>query len=198
MKARLFLIGILTLASISTVAAGPFGINMGDSIEKIESETGVAAVSQGPDIYTITPPKTHPLFELYAVFANEEHGVYLVKAISKSIDTSVYGTELKSEFMKITESIGRTYGKYDLYDQLNRGSIWDEPNDFMMGLIKKERFLFASWDTDSGAQFNEGITGIYLAASPINQTSGMLILEYHFSNKDVAEKSKKAKEDSVF
>jgi len=62
-------------------------------------------------------------------------------AIGKNVSTSVYGSELKDAFNEMEKSIIAGYGDSKRYDFLRSGSIWDEPKDFMMGLLKKKELL---------------------------------------------------------
>ena len=187
----------LYIIAVSQLFAGPFGIEMGMSLEKLESMTGVAPKKDG-DIYFITPPKTHPQFDLYVVRASTKHGIYYIKAIGCDISTSSYGIELKQKFYNLEESIGKIYGKHSTYDYLLSGSIWTEPDDFMMGLIKKDRSLFAIWDTDSGSTLTPDLESIAISAYPLSTNKGYLAVEYSFANLEEAEKELQEEMDSVF
>jgi len=198
LKARIGLTIFLLLIINSIVFAGPFGLEMGMTLSTVRDLTGVEPKKEGPNIYSITPPKPHPAFEAYVVRVNSKNEIYFVKAIGKDIITSIYGTELQSAFRELISSLERTYGKYKLYDYLKNGSIWDEPRDFMMAMIKKERYLMAFWDRDEGSNLPEDILNIAIAVIALSTNKGYLALDYSFINMEEAEKEIKAEEDSVF
>ena len=132
-----FLISILV---VTEAMAGPFGLEKGMSLKDI----GGKPEKVGHGIYKLSSvPKPHSAFEAYVVRISPKGGLYWIKAIGKDIATSTYGVELKSAFNEMEEKLGATYGKHKTMDFLMPGSIWNEPNDWMMGLIKKERILAA-------------------------------------------------------
>jgi hypothetical protein len=178
--------------------AGPFGLEMGMSLEKIKEISEVDPIGKGDDVYIITPPKPHDLFELYLIKINIDTGLYYLKAASKDIETSSYGTELKSTFMSLVSSIEKTYGKYKLVDYLKYKSIWDEPGDFMMGMIKKERSLIAFWDKEESSTLTDDLVQIAIAAYPLSTNKGYILLQYTFKNYEEADKKLKEEKDSVF
>jgi len=197
-------IGIISIMFIlfininMSIFAGPFGLEMGITLEKIKEITGVEPKNENNNLFSITPPKPHSSFETYVIRVNKKNEVYYIKAIGKDIETSVYGTELKSAFTSIATSLEKTYGKYKIYDFIKYESIWDEPKDFMMGMLKKERFLMASWNKDEGSRVPDDIQDISLAAYPLNTTKGYLSIDYSFINMEEAENEKQNAEDSVF
>lgn len=67
-------------------------------------------------------------------------------------------------------------------DRLLPGSIWNEPEDWMMGLKQKERQLQASWGTKERSQLKNGVRQILLTARALNSSEGYLILQYSFEN----------------
>lgn len=120
-----------------------------------------------------------------------------IKAIGKDISTSAYGVELKLEFEEMNEKLTKAYGAGETTDILMSGSIWDEPKDFMMALIKKERFLMVIWDEEKASDLKENLTQVGLIASPIGRSKGYLLVEYSFSNKENCDKEIAAQEDGA-
>jgi hypothetical protein len=187
-----------TLVSVSAVFCGPFGLDMGMSLAQIKQKTGNAPVLQSDDLYIVTPPNTNNLFGIYAVRVHPEYGVYSISAIGKDITTTGYGLEVKSAFNDLVGSIEKTYGKYKKYDFLQARSIWDEPNDFMMGLVKSERHLAAFWDKGEGSALPEDISAISVTARGLSSSKGYIILQYSSPKAAIADAEKKAKGDAVF
>lgn len=146
---QLFLCALFSGIFISSALAGPFGIEMGMSLEEVEKACKTAHVHLEGDIYEITPPKTNNRFQTYSVRIDQDYGVYWLKAVGKRIKTNSYGNELKLEFNQLVESIRKTYGKESIQiDSLQRGSIWNSPQDFMLALESGERELYALWSLE--------------------------------------------------
>jgi hypothetical protein len=68
--------------------------------------------------------------------------------IGKDIVTNGYGEEIQTAFREICDALSATYGTPQIADFLKTGSIWSEPREWTMGLLKKERELFALWNKD--------------------------------------------------
>lgn len=179
---------------VQSVIAGPFGLNMGMSIKTIDAKAKQAA----PGLFTTSNvPKPHSAFENYALKIGSKSGLCWIKAIGKDISTSSYGLELKSEFEEMRGKLDKAYGKSETTDLLLSGSIWREPNEFMMAMIKKERFLMAVWSKDKSPKLKGNLVQIGLIASPGGRDKGYLSVEYSFSNKDACEKEIAAQEDDA-
>ena len=160
-----------------TVVAGPFGIEQGMKKGQLNIQKKIE-----PFLYLITPPKTHPEFKTYVVNHHPKTGVCLLRAVGVTINTSVYGTELRNKFEEIREQISKIYGINKLTDMLREGSIWSEPKDWMMALKKKQRGLQAKWSINTGANLKDGIMQILLGPRATTTESGYLLLQYKFSN----------------
>lgn len=174
--------------------AGPFGLNMGMTIKQIDANAKQAA----PGVFTTSKvPKPHSAFETYAVKVGSKSGLCWIKAIGKDISTSAYGIELKSAFEEMEQKLTKAYGKGEKTDLLLPGSIWKEPNEFMMAMIKKERFLMAVWEKNKGSELKDDLVQVGLIASPGGRDKGYLSLEYSFSNKDACDKEIAAQEDNA-
>jgi len=175
-------VGIAFLVFSGCAVAGPFGLEMGLTIDQIDSEATIAA----PKLYTTTKvPKPHSAFEQYALKVGPASGLCWIKGIGKDVATSAYGLELKVAFNELKNKLEKAYGKSKVTDILLPGSIWDEQNDFMMALLKKERILMALWEDQSVLPSN--LTGIGLIASPMSRDKGYVSVEYSFSNKDACD-----------
>jgi len=168
------------------------------SLDKIKQISKTTPKNISDDAYEITPPNTNDMFETYLVRIHPTYGVYLIKAVGKDIATSGYGIELKSAFNSLLASVEKTYGKYDKTDFLLSKSIWKDADDFMMGLIKKERYLMASWEKKYGSTLPNDLASIGIMASALNTSKGYLSIEYYSINYEKAKAEKQAIQDSVF
>ena len=189
--AVLFLLSILF---VTEALAGPFGLEKGMSLKDIGGKP--EKVSHG--LYKLSSvSKPHSAFEAYVVRIAPKGGLYWIKAIGKEIATSTYGMELKSAFSEMEKKLGATYGKHKTMDFLMPGSIWNEPNDWMMGLIKKERVLAAIWEKSKGSSLPSDIESIVLFVKPTNRDKGYIAIEYSFINKNTCEAKLAAQEDDA-
>ena len=137
MEKRLIVVSAISILSIATslpTQAGSFGLCMGMSIEQIDPKAKEIAPGK---FLTTNVPKSHSSFEQYIVQIGKENGLCWIKAIDKNVQTSSYGIEIKSEFKSMNSKLSKVYGTSETTDLLLPGSIWNEPNDFMMALIKK-------------------------------------------------------------
>lgn len=194
-----FLVFFLLFVCGSALFAGPFGLEKGMSFNEIKKACGgKEPVKVDEGIYYVEPPKQHPLFDKYVAFIDEKEGLHFLKGIGKDITTSGYGFDLKNNFEDLEKSVSKTYGKDYKLDVLLPGSIWDEPKDFMMSLLKEERALMAEWSKDYGSTIPDDIESICIAAYAVNSSTGYLVIEYSFTNHNSIKARKTAEEDSVF
>ena len=183
---------LFTFCYISIVFAGPFGLEMGMTLKEIGGEV----TDLGSGKYKIVNvPKPHSSFEYYYIQVSPKGGLCWIKAIGKDISTSNYGIELKSKFENMEKKLEAAYGKHKKYDFLMVDSIWDRPNDWMMGLIQKERNLIALWDEENSSTLPNNLSTIYLKASATSRDIGFISIEYGFTNMEACEKEISEKED---
>lgn len=193
MKYSFIMICIPIILFCSNTYAGPFGLKMGMKLNEIDTKAKKIA----PGKYFVSVPNQHSAFEKYVVQVAPQTGLCYIKAIGKDIATSAYGVELKSEFYDMKEKLDKTYGKGKATDRLMYDSIWDEPNEWMMGLIKKERLLFVIWENSSGKNVKGNIKNIAMAAQPSSRSKGYIAIDYTFSNNDKCEQEISSQEDSA-
>jgi hypothetical protein len=136
---------LMGLFCATGATAGPFGLEMGMSLKDI----GGKPEKVGPGKYKLTNvPRPHSAFGMYVVQVAPVGGLCWIKAIGKTLATSSYGIELKSALKKMEQKLEASYGKHKTIDFLMPGSYWDEPRDWMTGLIKKERVFGAIWEAE--------------------------------------------------
>ncbi len=173
----LFIFALLILPR--DVLAGPFGFQVGMTIDEIKRVIGKGSVTKGDvNIYISTKaPKGHSLFESFLLTIDPTKGLVRLEAYSSTIVTSVYGRELKLMYSEIEEALTNNYGNCtSSYDFLRVGSIWREPREFMMALLKKERFLAAYWEGD----LKDDITNILLEGRALSRNTANVYVSYEF------------------
>lgn len=197
MKKTLFCL-LLILVFAGSILAGPFGIEMGDSLRKLEETGLVPSATSSAGYYFITPKSTHPDFEDYLVRIDEDEGVFLIKAIGKDISDNKYGTKTKSKFDEIRKGLDRTYGSSELTDLLMPRALWKDLDEWLMSIRQQERFHLAKWDNKTGASLPKEYASIYLAVDALSSTKGYLVLEYYGARHSVLSEKSKQEAASVF
>ncbi len=171
-------------------AEGPFGLEAGLTQKNIEDMIG-AKLKPLPDsvnLYTSDKlPKQNADFEMYGLLISPKAGLCQIRALGKNIDTDSYGLALKSKFEELSNSLSSLYGKAETTDLLLAGSIWKEPQDWMMGLNKKERFLSATWKGAKETPLKNNIDTISIEARANSSSKGYIYLQYSFTNDDVCQ-----------
>lgn len=194
MKIKIYLkLAIIVVALNSgSILAGPFGLEMGMTLDQIDKNAKLIA----PGKYTTQiVPKPHSSFESYALQIGPKSGLCWIKAIGKDITTNTYGSEVQSAFDEMRKRLGKNYGSSTLIDALYPNSIWNEPKDWMPGLLKKERLLVAKWDNVSGASLKDNLNMIIMGAGATNREKGYLGVDYHFKNEEECNKEITDQED---
>jgi hypothetical protein len=103
--------------------------------------------------------------------------------------------ELHDAFEVMRSKLTAAYGGHVTMDTLLPGSIWSEPNEWMMGLLKKERVLGALWGTEQGSSLPTDLKSIGMMAFATTLDKGYITVEYYFTNFDSCEVELNAEED---
>lgn len=108
------------------------------------------------DIYLVKPKKSHPVFIAYLIYVNQNVGLYQIRAISDEIKTNKYGTELQNSFNDVKDRISKTYGKPEIYDDIDRNlSTSYQKDEYWFYTLKEgSRELFAVWGNSSSLADN--------------------------------------------
>ena len=67
------------------------------------------------------------------------------------------------KYESFEQKLTKVYGNNKSYDFLMPDSIWDEPKDFMMGLLRNERHKAALWNSAANSKLTDSLTEIGLA-----------------------------------
>jgi hypothetical protein len=205
-RMKLAVIAALLLSAGSSSApaqntSGPFGFNYGMTAPEVLKLVGKDAVkhykNEADDTLTLsTAPKPHPGFEEYMLMISPERGLVKIYVLGKNIPANRYGEKLKDAFTEIQDAITETYGQPErAFDSLRSGSLWKEPEDWMMGLLKEERRLRSYWRLKTTINH---ITAIALGASADSTENGRLTVDYEFDGFTEYQKAKDAKTKTVF
>lgn len=179
----------LSIAAAQTTTA-PFGIPMGTTVAQLKKMGAVPSTDS--QIYVLTdPPIKNANFERYLIRAGQKSGVCKIVAIGKPINTSSDGSGLRSAFVSMNNVLNTKYGSAtEKFDFLKSGSIWDEPKDFMMGLVVDERYYNNYWVADKGARLGNNISIMALEGNARTSTQGYITVGYEYKNLDSCTKEK--------
>ncbi len=158
---------------------------MGMSIKEIVKECEGKPEFIKNDAYLIKPKKSHPSFEHYIVFVDKNKGLYQIKAISSSINTNDYGTELQSAFNATKDRVAKKYREPTIRDEIDPNSVFQEGNYWMYTLKGGARTLAAIWG--KGEKLDDNLDMVILECSASDSHQGFLILYYYFKNSDKIE-----------
>ncbi len=174
---KLFLVLIIILCCISVLFAidkekGPFGTTWLSSESDLRKVGTLTLYKDNGDYstYIFSPNKGHSAFDSYMVLLLKDVGLVKVVAGGKNIKCTGYGTELKSAYESMRESLIKTYGSVSGEENYNSSSVWSEPADWMYSLYMGHRKLESFWQT--------GTVFILLEAVAENSNSGYIILAY--------------------
>lgn len=179
---------------------GPFGLKMGLTYQQVKAiDSDIEAVESVGHAYVIEDvPKPHSRFESYILFISPKTGLCKIVAIGKNVSTNGSGYALRTEYQSVRDAIINKYGQNKEYDFLSNGSIWNEPRDFMMALVKEDRYLLSTWLGEDGDLFYDNISAILLEARAQDSSTGYLRLGYEFENFSSFSDECKSIEDSAF
>lgn len=166
---------------------GPFGLESGLTKKNIEDMTGeeLKPYEGVPNLYTVKfPPKKNTEFEGYGLLISPKSGLCQIRALGKNIDTDSYGLALQSKYKELFDSLSSIYGKPKSTDFLLSGSIWKEPQDWMMALNKKERFLSAQWEESPATPLKNRLKSVSMEVRANDSSKGYVFLQYDFNNID--------------
>ena len=194
---------VASSALLAQETSGPFGLHRGMTQAQVIQIVGRNAVKeiQGDRLDLHDVPKPHPAFEFYWLVFSPKDGLLNIVAFGNGIRTNGFGEAVHDSFVQIQEGISKTYGPPDVSsDRVRDGSIWNEPQDWMMGLLKGERDLMAIWykTVFSTKKLPNRITGIVLEAKASSTEQGFLVLKYEFDGWNEYVEAKNNKTDSVF
>jgi len=163
---------------------GAFGLEIGSTIEQL-SKNGVRVTPAGPPLlYMISSvPLPHAAFEGYILTISPTVGLCSVLGSGKGITTDSFGTTLRAEFDGLAEALKARYGNPTTkVDRVLPGSIWNQPRDFMMGMLQRERTLISLWERDKKSALPSTLQEIVLGARARQSDTASIALQYRFTN----------------
>jgi hypothetical protein len=172
---------------------GPFGVAQGANLGNFKDPT---PIDGAPGYYKIQQvPQPYPGMEFYTIQATNQHGICMVKAIGSTIASDAFGGSLKSAADKLHDDVEERYGKSKKVDFVMPGSIWNDPQDWMMGLYKGERHYAYLWEKPANADEKiwRHVKAVMVQASAVDNQKGYVLIEYDFDNEAECDKDLKKK-----
>ena len=178
---------------------GPFGLNMGMSKAAIETGSKLEAVEGQSNLYsTKIVPRPLDGVDFYTLLILPNAGLCQIRVAGRTINSSSHGVEIMARYRQLRDAIANTYGKYGESDFLRSGSIWDEPEDWMMALRRNERVLQAAYDAEEGSTMRNNVKQILLDAMAIDSSSGWILIQYKFENEEECQAEINQTTESIF
>lgn len=186
---------ILAAAIISPLpsASQVFGLNMGESVIKVQAK-GVNLKPEGNYVFS-TPrlPKGNSLFDDYRMTIPPKSGLCKITAWISEIDDSPYGDSTKSKYNSLLGALSAKYGEpTNSFDFLRAGAIWTGSREWMMSLLQNERNLAAFWTIKDGAKLTGNLQSISLTATGVTGSVSMISVSYEFKNLDACFEEKQS------
>ena len=173
--------------------SGPFGLEMGMKKDQVKIAEEIAPYTYG----LINVPKPHSAFPSIIGRITPNNGLSCIRALGNNIITQGLGLEVKYEFENYINKLSKTYGEVKVINDLMQGSIWDQPQDWMMSIEKKERMYLAQWHEDYGLNLPNNLISITLGVFAHDDHNGQLILDYYFKNSTTAQEEISSLEDDA-
>lgn len=178
-------------------AATPFGLSPGMKLAEVEKLCGPIKLIKNGIYISEKVPKPHSRFEKYFFLITGQHGLSKIIAIGVTVNTSWYGEGLQNEFNNLKRALTKLYGTSRDFDFLKSGSIWDEPNEWTMALLRDERELKSYWLRQFSPKLPKNLSCIELKTHAESRGSGYITLTYEFTNAEAAVQSFKDKDNSA-
>lgn len=160
---------------------GPLGLKSGMTRAALEQAAG--EVNQVADYLFIARAVPEPLrgFDSYNLIVSPEVGLCRILTTSESITSDSAGSQLKDRFWGLKKEYTAAYGYGEVTDWLNPLAARQEPEEWMQSLTRKNRRLSVRWTTGISV-LKHNLVGIELDALATDSTTGVLRLEFIFSN----------------
>lgn len=197
--AALLVVTALPMAA-QGAAPGPFGFHEGMTLAELQSLG--AKPTKTPGIYSVgTAPQGSSDIDFYQLVVEPSTGLCKLVAVGKDVETSGSGSELRSAYESIQAALTTKYGEPAVaYDFLRAGSLWTEPQYFMMGLLKLDRSLTTYWGTtDKPLPANAAhIHTVALDTKATGSSTGYVTIGYEFNNFETCHAKLTSARNSVF
>ena len=171
---KILLIALFMIIS-AMLFAGPFGMEYGWSLNELEASGAEVMVFNGDSRITacfISPTKPHPDLDSYAAYIDSEYGIYMIRAISETLDNEY---DLRELYERLKEQLSSVYGEPFETDEIYPGNLWKYSWDFIRSIYYGERILASTWYPEMAEGAARDIS-LYINA--YDEYSASITLEY--------------------
>ena len=179
------------LCLVSPAYSQHLGLKAGDSLSTVRSKTTGLIETNDTGYYKATRlPQNPPGNDGdYRLVIGKKTGLCQIAVFWSIRDDSRYGDNTKDRFEKLENALDKKYGSDgNKYKFVRSGALWDEDNEFMMALLKEDRFHSAYWSQEDGQNLPAETKIISLRAIGTSSSSALIKLTYQFNNYDECEK----------
>lgn len=171
-KIVLFAIAFLM---VNVLFAGPFGLEMGMTLEEIKEKCGWNNVEHiEKDMYKIKPPRSSSSFDNYFVFVDDTFGLHSITAWTKVMSH-------KECLLSLEGLNGRLKTYYGEPQKIKR--------------FKDITSVYMTFDPDTITQYNwklpeckklekEKIANVFVWVAELSQDAGAVVIRYYFDNSE--------------
>ena len=184
----------------SSAPVNPFGFEFGMSKQQAIAKLGKDAVAKDSGVNVIfkNAPNPHPDFEMYIAAFSPEKGLLKITAISKDIQTSDDGSELREKFNTFLAALREKYGKtLKDFDFCKGNDVECRSEYFMMELKEKNRYLNSYW-TNANNALPPHLQTIAIEAIASGINKGYIQVAYEFEGWDAFVDELDKKRNSTF
>jgi hypothetical protein len=193
---------LFVLAAVSSAyAQGPFGFEKGmtrEEVIKLVGQSAIAPRGQTQNPYNLilnTAPKPHSAFEKYILTFSPKEGLLKIQAIGKDIDSDSSGTEVKTAYNDIVDGLNKKYGPpTQQFDNLT-GQLFNEPNQWMMSILDKDRSVASFWNLSPPLN---NVKDIMSDVNVSHTNKGYIVVRFEFTGWNKFVDSLKAAENNNF
>lgn len=159
--------------------------------DAVEKDSGVNVIFKNA-------PNPHPDFEIYIAAFSPEKGLLKVTAVSKDIQTSDDGSELRQKFNTFLSALREKYGKtFKDFDFCKGNDVECGSEYFMMELKEKNRFLNSYW-TSANNELPPHLRTIAIEAIATGINKGYIQVAYEFEGWETFVDELNKKRNSTF
>lgn len=194
MKSIWVFVGVLALSvPVLPAFAQPFGLNRGDSLQKLKSQgITLSPTDTRYSFKTGSLPNGSNLFDDYRLFISPKSGLCRITAWTPVIPDTPYGTNTQTKYELIFAALEKKYGSSKKYDFLKAGALWRESREWMMSLLKKDRYLTAFWDRQENSNLPPDLQSVRIEAVAPTATHSLIYVSYEYTNFEVCDKERDA------
>lgn len=175
------IIFLLMFALCSPVIAGPFGFQMGMSIDYISRNIKLKPGNSAGWYRSDSTLVEGLVFHEYEMLITKKYGLCMIMAATKNKRTSPNGNELKKEFHEIMGEFNKKYGPSKIYDNIKEESALRAPDKWVMAVYNLDRNFEAIW-VDRAYLSDDYLVRVDLSVVAVSNSVGAIVATYKYEN----------------